>query len=298
MTQDASPIFSRPDSEQNISAKASQLLKKADALGCLPTPIDDLIETAKITEISSLDELQDSFLSRLKNAAKETFKSAIQKVRGIADLRDRVIYIPRQDNPLRQVFPKAHDLGHQVLPWHTINPAYLDDDITLSPDIEDQWEKEANFFASEIIFQGDKFKTLARDYSASFNAIFKLADLHGASVQSTVWRYVEDQDETIAIAHYYPTNALDDEGERVLKLWKTIPSTKFYKKYKNICLPTCLRTGHQWVAARDTSIVCDGKETLHCDENRYNFEWQSWWNGYTLFILLRRAPSLKIIRSQ
>lgn len=290
-----SSLFYRPDSKLDISNISEQLLRKADAIGVLPTPIEDLIEVATITEIGSLKDLNENFFSRLKKSAQDIFINAIQKVRGIADLRDRIIYIPNPDNPFRKTFTKAHDLGHQVLPWHKLNPAYLDDDITLSQDVEDLLEKEANFFASEIIFQGNRFRNHARNYSASFDAIFKLSDLYGVSKQSTLWRYVEEQDEIIAIAQYYPASVVDNDGEQVLKHWKTIPSPKFLQKYGNINLPSFLEPIHPWVAARDTMNLCDGKEELTCGGNKYIFEWQAWWNGYTLFILLRRRPTLRMI---
>ena len=136
------PLFNRPENEKDISKIANNLLRRADALGCLPTPIDQLIEVSTINEIDSLDELNEGFITTLKHNAQAIFKSAIQKVRGIADLRERVNYIPEQNNISRKSFARVHDLGHQVIPWHNINPAYLEDDKTLSPDIEDDRSEE------------------------------------------------------------------------------------------------------------------------------------------------------------
>lgn len=296
----SSSLFYRPESEPEISRLAEVTLKKAGAVGILPTSIDDLVKAATITEISAANELKEDFFSRLKEAAQETFKYAIQKVRGIADLREKTIYIPTADNPQRIIFPKAHELGHQVLPWHNIDPAYLDDDFTLSPEVEYEFDREANFFASEVIFQGKRFRSHALDYTASLHAAFKLSDIYGASKQSTLWRYVEEQDEAVALVMYYPSENYDEFGKPYLKSWRFIPSQKFRKNYGDIKIPTRIQTGHPWLTDRDLKEhngkdIFDGKDKFICGGISYTFEWQTWWNGYTLFVLLRRAPALGVI---
>ena len=62
-----------------------------------------------------------------------------------------------------------------------MDPTYLDDDVTLSPYIQAKFEMEASFFASEMMFQGKRFREHALDYAPSFAAAFELADMHGAS---------------------------------------------------------------------------------------------------------------------
>jgi hypothetical protein len=49
-------IIVRPESEPRISDLVEKLLRKADAEGVLPTPIDRLFEIAKITNIEELPE--------------------------------------------------------------------------------------------------------------------------------------------------------------------------------------------------------------------------------------------------
>ena len=91
------------------------------------------------------------------------------------------MYIPANGKAYRVHFAQGHVLGHQVIPWHNVDPAHLDDDKSLFGNAQDQFEKEANFFSAEVIFQGHRFRSRARDYSASFDAIFYLADQHGVS---------------------------------------------------------------------------------------------------------------------
>ena len=283
----------RPKSEPKISRLAHKLLREADALGVLPTPLDQLFTVAKVTNISALPE--EGFLQSLSERAKGFFRSAMQKIRGIADLREKATYVPRDTKAPRERFARAHELGHQVIPWHSIDPAYLDTSETLGRDAKFLFEQEANFFGAETIFQGEKFRTLARDYRPSFEAIFILSDHHQASRQATTWRFVEEQDEALALLQYYSGHAIDDHGNYVLTLWRTVGSPAFTGRFGEIDLPMALRTGDPWVAARDLNTVCEGFDDFLVGGSKISFQWHAWWNGYALLVMLRRKPRLSIV---
>ena len=286
-------IAVRPESEPKLSDLSRKLLREADAAGVLPTPLDRLFYVAKVTNIDALPD--DTFLQTLSAKAKGFFLSAKQKLRGIADLRERATYIPHDVNSGRKRFAQAHELGHQVIPWHQIDPAYLDDSESLGPNAKGIFEQEANFFGADTIFQGKRFRALARDYQPSFDAIFTLADKHGASKQATAWRFVEEQDEPIAVLQYYPGNAVDEAGNNVLAAWRSVGSPEFNRRFAGVDVPLLIRTGHPWGAARDLNCICDGNEKLLVDGSGVAFQWIAWWNTYTLFVLLRRRPKLSIV---
>jgi Zn-dependent peptidase ImmA (M78 family) len=286
-------IAVRPESEPKLSELVRKLIREADAERLLPTPLERLFEIAEVKNIEELPD--DTFLQTLSEKAKSLFRSAKQKLRGIADLREKATYIPRDPNSGRERFVKAHELGHQAIPWHAIDPAYLDDDESLGPSAKGIFEHEANFFAAETIFQGKRFRAHARDYQPSFDAIFTLADKHGASRQSTAWRFVEDQDEAVALLQYYPGNAIDEDGNCVLYVWRSVGSPVFNQRYGEIDLPQVIRTGHPWAAARDLNHVCNGTENLNVDSHPVPFQWHAWWNTYALFVLLRHRPVLSVV---
>jgi hypothetical protein len=286
-------IAVRPDSESKLSDLSRKLIREADAAGVLPTPLERLFEIAKVTNIETLPD--ETFFQTLSATARGFFLSAKQKLRGIADLRTRATYIPHDPNTGRKLFVKAHELGHQVIPWHNVDPAYLDDNESVGPSATGVFELEANFFGAETIFQGKNFRDLARAYQPSIDAIFTLADQHGASKQATAWRFVEEQDEPIALLQYYPGNAIDEEGNQVLVIWRSVGSPEFNKRFTEIDIPRAVRTGHPWAAARDLNRGCDGNENLLVDGRGVAFQWIAWWNSYTLFVLLRRKPMLSLV---
>lgn len=153
---EAKPYHCRPASEGEIIKLAQLTLLRADSVGVLPTPLDELYKQARIKTIDlpPVDEIPALSLSE---AGKHFLRTALQKVRGIADLRRRAVYLPTGHSQVRRQFAKAHELGHQLIPWQKVCTDCVDTDRTLSPRVREVFETEANLFASEVIFQGKTF---------------------------------------------------------------------------------------------------------------------------------------------
>lgn len=298
-----SRLVERPDSQDVVSEIAERTLRAAGAVGKLPTPIDDLIRAAKVVEEEDSPSVVERFASLLNEKRRSLFKSAFQKIRGIADLRERVVYVPSKDKPPRVRFAKAHELGHQVITWHHVNsdemmPFHQDDNKSLSPEVERLFDFEANFFASEVIFQGRRFTTKVRDFQPSFDAVFLLSEMHGASKQATLRLYVEEHDEALASVEYLPCKfVLDASGLPILRTPRIITSVSFRQKIGEVQVPPSLAADHVWGEARKLSQVCDGEITLTATQGSVRLQWQAWWNCYALMVLLRRKPSLSVVRS-
>lgn len=287
----------RPDSQVEISTLADRIIRQAGALGKLPTPIDDLIVAAGVRDEQNPEALRESFLASLAASARESFHLVLQKIRGIADLREKVVHIPNNCTPPRRLFVKGHELGHQVIPWQQVNVGYQDDDYSLSAETEDLFDIEASFFSAEVIFQGKSFRKRALDYAASLEAAFLLSQDHGASRHATLRRLIEESDETVAAVPYWPNGyVLDRNGRSMLKVGTMTCSPKFLTKFSNIDLPDSIDSSHPWAVARQNSTdVQQGDIALICDSSRINFQWQSWWNQYCLLVFLRRRPALSLV---
>ena len=262
------------------------------------------IEESRIYEVQDPEDAKERFLSTITENARRIFASAWNKVRGIADLREDVIYVPALGKPRREFFAKCYEYAHEVIPWHRVQGTrvYKDDDETLRldlrPDKKDLFEGEANYFASEIIFQGRRFRERSLSYRPTFDAIFTLANDHGASTHSTLRKFVEEHDEPLLAVPYWPSNYYIDElGHAVLKRGRPIVSESFRTRYADIELPEAITSDHPWASARGEDTHVGDSIHITCGAKQRRFEWQSWWNTYSLLILLRRPPALSIVRS-
>lgn len=192
--------MSRPDdsiltSEQlsNVQRHANRLLLRACAHGRFPTPISDLMAAAKLTVVD--DEVLDaSLLYRFLRKARTkvaTLKSALSKVLGLFEPHERLVIIDKIVPPPKRPFVKLHEAGHGFLPHQSGLYALIHDcEKTLDPDTTDLFEREANVFASEVMFQGEAFAQEARQYNFSKDVPIKLAKKFGASNYAAFRRYV------------------------------------------------------------------------------------------------------------
>ena len=121
-------IMVRLESAEEVSKYARKTLHAADAIGQLPTPIDDLLAAAEIGNLKIDEEVKQSFAARLTGFVKQEFYSMWQNIRGIADLRERVTYVDDNTTPQRIRFAQGHELGHEILPWHRLDPGHFDDE--------------------------------------------------------------------------------------------------------------------------------------------------------------------------
>ncbi len=285
-------VMVRPESANEVSKFAIRTLRAADALGKLPTPMDDLLAAAKIGNLQIDEEAKENFSARLIGAAKNEFNLMWERIRGIADLRKRIIYVDENTTRPRILFAKGHELGHEVLSWHYLDPGRFDDEKSLTEEAEEIFDMEANFFSAEVIFQGGNFTRLVRDYNVGFDSIFHLADMHGASRHATAWRYVEEQDESVALVIYWPSRF----NSEILRRGKVVASPNFLLNFGDIDLPEQLDSGHSWMAAQASNLVFGDMISLTCGNVAIRFEWEAWWNGYGLLVMLRRKPKLHFVR--
>ncbi|HWZ45247.1 MAG TPA: ImmA/IrrE family metallo-endopeptidase [Candidatus Saccharimonadales bacterium] len=137
------------------------------------------------------DALNENFLLRLRHKAGDALKRALSKVLGVIDIKARLVYVDRAVIIVRQTFLKLHEIGHACLPWQRGLYAVVEDcEKTISPEISERFDQEANAFASEVLFQLDTFTNEAADHPLSLKTPLKLSKKYGASIYSTIRRYV------------------------------------------------------------------------------------------------------------
>jgi Zn-dependent peptidase ImmA (M78 family) len=182
-----------PDQLQAVEKRARKLLDRASVWQRFPTPINDILEAAKlqIAPVSIFDPASVLAYIKTKTAdAADRIKHAITKIFGVYDAEDNVIHIDHTVNESKQNFLKLHETGHHEMPTHKNTFRFFQDcEKTLSPETSDLFEREANNFARFALFQGDGFAKLAADCAFEIKTPIKLAKKFGASVYAAAREY-------------------------------------------------------------------------------------------------------------
>jgi len=235
-----------PHQLANVQAHAERLLKEASAHGRFPTPVEDLIAAAKLTVVED-EVLDDNFIQRFLHKTKvsvASLKSALSKVLGLFETHERLVLIDRNTPTPRVPFVKLHEAGHGTLPHQRKAYALVQDcEKTLDPDITDLFEREANVFASEALFQGGIFASEAHAYDFSMKVPIKLAKKYGASNYAAFRRYVTTNPRVCCLVVLEPAVQLQD-GKTVADVRRVIASKSFSVVYDPGTLFLPVTDGH------------------------------------------------------
>jgi hypothetical protein len=185
-----------PDGK-TIGQAADRLLRKADAYGRWPTPVDDLIAAADLVEPDH-SMLSNFVLEQAPAHLRGIIRKLSGRVRAVLDRKEREIHVdPAIQNEGRRSFHKLHEVSHDMFDWQKAL-GFADDDATLSLSTRKLFEWQANQGAAELLFQRNGFRDLAREYTTSMAAVVELAALVGSSAHATFRRFVEVQEFAVA----------------------------------------------------------------------------------------------------
>ncbi|HEY3348061.1 MAG TPA: ImmA/IrrE family metallo-endopeptidase [Nitrospirota bacterium] len=182
-----------PEALDAIKKQAFLALKKADAFGIFPTPVDQVLDIANVI-LAPDSDFGDGLLERFKKkfgSISDLVKKAKSKIIGLFDVVSKVIFIEKSLYPARKIFLKLHETGHAFLPWQSKAYALIEEcEQTLSPEIADQFDCEANVFAKEVLFQCGSFTKEAADFPFRLATPIELSKKYGASIYASIREYV------------------------------------------------------------------------------------------------------------
>lgn len=232
------------DDREEVARQARLALLNADAFGIFPTPVDQIMAAAKIEVVElGIDETHLAWLRRRVEAAGQLLRSALSKIWGVLDPQARVAYIDPETPKEKIPFLKLHEGGHQLLPWQSVFGHLEDCKKTLSPDVKDEFERQANVFASDALFQIDGLERDARDLPFGIATILKLAKRYGASVYSTARRYAATSEKTCVIV-VLDALELHPEFGAIATVRRVAASASFIAKFGEFAWP-------EWVSAKE-----------------------------------------------
>jgi hypothetical protein len=208
--------------QREVDKSADLLLKKAGAYGRFPTPILDLIGAAEL-ELAREHVLDKVFLGEIYRSlpnslklAPDRLKRAIDKVIGLLDRPARKIYIDPSVHKNKKPFLSLHEVAHDFLSWQRKTFDILEDgESELDEDTRDEFERQANCFASDVLFQRQAFTVQAADSPFGIMVPVKLSKDFGSSIYAAMRRYVTTSASSCAVIVFekppdvYPIAALD-----------------------------------------------------------------------------------------
>lgn len=229
-----------PSEYAAIHRAATDLLNKASAWDRLPTPVPDLLGAAKL-RVAPMSAFDPRSLLRhaleFGERAASLVKSAIEKVRGIFDVDEDLIHIDTTVAESKQNFLKLHEAGHKHIPHQSGLFKWIQDcDKSLSPDVSDQFEREANIFASVVLFQDGRFAEMAADSAFGIKVPLTLSKKFGASAYASMREYVRRSDRACAVIVLNPVEVCPVLGMRS-GLRRIELSPLFHRRFGELKLP-------------------------------------------------------------
>jgi transcriptional regulator with XRE-family HTH domain len=187
-----------PEQRVVIREHATKLLRRADALDIVPTPLDQVMEVAKLVAAGEI-ALDEEEKRRLRKVFGVLVDGVLGRLRGVLHRRAREIWVQPDLYELKRRFVLAHEIGHDALPWQQ-EVAYLDDDKRLRDDIRIAFEREANQAAIELLAQGDRLRREADDSPLSVSLLSNLSAKYQISLQATMRRVIEETRQDAAMS--------------------------------------------------------------------------------------------------
>jgi Zn-dependent peptidase ImmA (M78 family) len=187
--------------KQQIDDIVFDVLSKSKSFGVFPTPVDKILNHADLRVSSGVDlsKTPTNFLAKSGFLFKRGISKGVAKVRGVLDRREKIIYLDLTLLEQKKRFVKLHEAGHELCGWQGKLHDWLDDDETLDPDTKDEFEAEANYFASASLFQQDLFNDKMNLLPLELASALHLANEFGSSKHAAIRRYVEQSKKRCAL---------------------------------------------------------------------------------------------------
>lgn len=282
--------------KQEIEKIAYELLKSSKALDKFPTPVDDIIAHADLLVEMGVDlsKIETGFLTRFNF----NFSKILSKVRGILDRKEKKIYLDLSQPVTRKNFVKLHEAGHHLLPWQKQTFDCLDNKQTLSQDVQEQFEAEANYFASVVLFQHDRFHQQMSKLDLSIGAPIALAKTFGASNHATMRKFVETSTKRCALLVLEKPDFAVKSGIYTARDY--FQSEKFTSSFGEITWPEQFE--YSWAFVKDYThgrkMKMDGTIVLPTKRGEQEFEYHFFntsWNGFVLIFPKDENRKSKVI---
>jgi hypothetical protein len=219
-----------------------------------------------------------------------------KKIQAMLDTEERAVTF-RDGLPIQQKnWGSLHEIAHEFLPWQR-ELLYFCPLLVLPIGVQKEFELEADIFAAEAFFFGDRFlKYMAQGEWGLATAIDLADNVFETSLHATFMHYVENSEKSCCLLVWQPTG---DEGE----LWTPSSHSVSLRYYvKSPAFEGHIHPGQ--IADPDdaiTKVFCDTPNEVvkHAMKFRSNTgetlvaDAQSFSNSYLVFTLISQPRPVK-----
>jgi hypothetical protein len=199
----------RKREQDEVKLYCDRLLRTAAVKEVYPTPVDKLVEAAELVksgDLALLEIKEEVFPQRLFRKLKSSLSDLISLVKAGLFPKEKTIFINPGTHASSIPFVTLHECVHNILPWQKKTFIYLDDEKTLDPEARFRFEREANFGASYLLWQGEDYVKKSLDLPINVATPISLAKLFGGSIHSSMRYYVENHRAPIGLLVFQRTN--------------------------------------------------------------------------------------------
>lgn len=286
-----------------VRKEAERALREAGALGVFPTPMDRIMTVARVEEIKE-DVLNPGFLAKLRAKVEHTgqaVKRAVTKVLGLFHASEGLVFLNQTLMVVKKRFVGFHEAAHGFLPWQRPMYALVEDcEKALDGATAELFDREANVFASEVLFQLDTFHEMASSEAFEIWTPVRLATRFNASNYAAIRQYVSKNHRACAVVVLNMPDLVPGDGFRAT-LRRAIQSerfTEFFGDYpwKEIYTPdddigTMIPVGKRRASGKRSLGLVDQNGSLHdCIAESFS-------TGHQVFVLIHSAKNLSTTRS-
>ena len=287
-----------PQQYARVRKEAERALREADALGVLPTPMSAIMEAANVEEVKE-DVLNEGLLEKFRHNVGKiggVLKRAVSKVLGVFHAPSGLVFIDQTLMAVKKRFVGFHEAGHGFMPWQRQTYDHVEDcEQALDPYAAELFDREANVFASEVLFQLNTFSEMAEDHEFGIFTPVKLSKEFEASIYSTVRQYVSKNHRACAVVVLNMPEFVEGDGFQAT-LRRAIQSSTFTDKFGN----------YQWkqIYTPDDDLgalvplgkrKASGKRQISLIDlngDKYECIAESFTQGYQVFILIHAIQTL------
>jgi len=215
------------------------------AWGKFPTPVDEIVRYAELQIESGVDlsKIDPGFLTKNFNFLSRALTKAI----GMVDFRQKLIYLDHSQIESRKSFIKLHEVGHKALSWQSELLGFMDDESTIDPSVKDEFEREASYFASDALFQLERFDDEALKLPLCIKSPQVLAQKFGGSNHAAIRRYVERSKKRCAVLVLHKP---EQNGEYSARIRDYFQSLAFTAEFGEVGWSSG-RCGLEWVFVQE-----------------------------------------------